>query len=386
MKKIIILGSCGSIGTQTLDSLDKSGIEFCIEAISVGSNLEIAKKIIKKYNPNLVCTRTKEHIDILKKEFNCEFVYGDEGLIDVACFKKEENILLVSALVGSVGLIPTVNAIKIKRDIALANKETLVMAGEIVMDLVKQYGVNLFPLDSEHSAIWQCMQGEDYNDVKKMIITASGGSLRDLSINQLNDVTKEQVLNHPNWSMGSKITVDSATMMNKGFEVIEAHYLFNISYDKIDTILHKQSIIHSMVEFNDGQIKAQIGPHDMRLPIIYAINYPKRVDMKLKSLDFVKVRELTFEELKFDRFNCLRLAYIAGEKGNIFPTVLNAANDTCVELFLMDKIKFNQIDKIIEEYLNKYQKIDNINIDVILVINKEVREEIYNRYGDGLNV
>lgn len=381
MKKIIILGSCGSIGTQTLDVLDKSGIDFSIEAISVGSDLELAKQIISKYNPKLVCTRTENDLKILQKEFDCNFTFGDEGLIDVACYKKEESMLLVSALVGSVGLIPTVNAIKIKRDIALANKETLVMAGEIVMNLVSEYGVNLYPLDSEHSAIWQCMRGEEYNNVKKIIITASGGSLRDRTLEELESISKDEVLNHPNWSMGKKITVDSATMMNKGFEVIEAHYLFDIDYDKIETILHKQSIIHSMVEFNDGQIKAQIGPHDMRLPIIYAINYPNRTDMKLNSLNFSKLKELTFEELSFERFNCLKLAYEAGRKGNIFPAVLNAANDACVELFLNDKIKFNMIDKVIEEYLNKYDYINDINIEKMIEVSNEIKNEIYERYG-----
>lgn len=381
MKKIIILGSCGSIGTQTLDILDKSDIEYKIEAISVGSNLELAKEIIKKYKPNLVCTRNKEDIEILKKDFNIEFVYGDEGLIDVACYKKNENILLVSALVGSVGLIPTIKAIEIKRNIALANKETLVMAGEIVMRLAKENNVEIFPLDSEHSAIWQCMRGEDYKEIRKLIITASGGSLRDKTLEQLNEITLNEVLNHPNWNMGKKITVDSATMMNKGFEVIEAHYLFNIPYDKIETILHKQSIVHSMVEFNDGQIKAQIGPHDMRLPILYAINYPSRISIDNNNFNYNM--NLTFEELSHTRFNCLKLAYEAGKKGNIFPTVLNAANDCCVELFLKGKIKFNMIDKIIEEYLNTYSSIESISIDKIIKVNKEIKEEINNRFGDG---
>ncbi len=382
MIKIIILGSSGSIGTQTFDVLDKSNIDFKIEAISVGSNLELAKNNIKKYKPNLVCTRTIEDMDLLKKEFDCDFTYGDQGLIEVSTYKQNENILLVSALVGSVGLKPTVEAIKIKRDIALANKETLVMAGEIVMSLAKEYGVNILPLDSEHSAIWQCMRGENYKDIKKIIITASGGSLRDKSLEELKDVTIEDVLNHPNWAMGKKITVDSATMMNKGFEVIEAHYLFNIPYNKIDTIMHKESIIHSMVEFNDGQLKAQIGPHDMRLPIIYAINYPNRVKINIPSLDLIKLKSLNFQELSFERFKCLELAYLAGEKGNIYPAVLNAANEACVELFLNGKIKFSQIDKIIEEYINAYNIIDDITIEKIISVDNKIKKEIYQRYGD----
>lgn len=384
MKSIIILGSSGSIGTQTLDILDRSKLKFKIEAISVGSNLDFAKKNIEKYKPNLVCARTKEDMDELKGVFNCEFTYGDAGLIKVSTYKKEQKILLISALVGSVGLIPTVEAIKIKRDIALANKETLVMAGDIVMNLAKKYKVNILPLDSEHSAIWQCMRGEDYKNIKNMIITASGGSLREKSVDELDDVTVQEVLNHPNWSMGRKITVDSATMMNKGFEVIEAHYLFDIEYDKIKTIMHKESIIHSMVEFKDGQIKAQIGPHDMRLPIIYALNYPDRVDLELPSLDLVKLKCLNFEELSFERFKCLELAYQAGRKGNIYPAVLNAANEGCVTLFLNEKIKFNMINKIIESYLNTYNSIDNLTIEKIIEVDKKIKEELSVRYGDGI--
>ncbi|MFI3330047.1 MAG: 1-deoxy-D-xylulose-5-phosphate reductoisomerase [bacterium] len=382
MKKIIILGSCGSIGTQTLDILSETNSDFKIEAISIGRDLDLARNIIKKYSPNLVCARTKEHKEILENEFNNKFVYGDEGLIEVACYKKEEEILLVSALVGSAGLKPTVEAIKIKRNIALANKETLVMAGDIVMDLARKKNVKILPLDSEHSAIWQCLSGEKINEVKKMIITASGGALRDICLDELENVSLEQVLNHPNWSMGKKITVDSATMMNKGFEVIEAHHLFNIDYKKIETIMHKESIIHSMVEFVDGQIKAQIGPHNMKLPIIYAINYPNRVSTNVESLDFVKMKSLNFKELSFERFNCLRLAYLAGEKGNIYPTVLNAANEACVELFLNNKIKFCMIDKIIESYVTTYNTIDNITIEKIIEVDNQIKKEIFDKYGD----
>ncbi len=383
MKKIIILGSCGSIGTQTLEILEETGVDYKIEAISIGRDLALARKIIKKYKPNLVCCRTEEHKEILKKEFEMEFTFGDNGLIEVACYKPKEEILLVSALVGSVGLKPTVEAIKIKRDIALANKETLVMAGEIVMNLAKENNVKIFPLDSEHSAIWQCLSGENENEVNKFIITASGGALRDLKKDELDKVTVKQVLDHPNWSMGSKITVDSATMMNKGFEVIEAHHLFNIPYNKIETIMHKESIVHSMVEFNDGQIKAQLGPHNMKLPIIYAINYPSRIKIDQPRLNFKEIGKLSFDELSHERFNCLRLAYLAGEKGNIYPTVLNAANEACVELFLNNKIKFVMIDKIIEEYLTSYNEIDDITIEKIIEVDIEIKKEIFTRYGDG---
>ncbi len=382
MRKFIILGSCGSIGTQTLDILNKVKSKFKIEAISVGRDLHLASKIIEKYKPNLVCTRKKEDIDVLSKKFNCQFTFGDQGLIEVATYKKDEDILLISALVGSVGLLPTIEAIKVNRNIALANKETLVMAGDIVMKMAREYKVNILPLDSEHSAIWQCMRGEEYSQIKRLIITASGGSLRDLTLDELDNVTIEDVLNHPNWSMGSKITVDSATMMNKGFEVIEAHHLFNIPYSKIETLLHKESIIHSMVEFEDGQLKAQLGPHDMRLPIIYAINYPNREKTNVQTLDFTKVTNLSFKELCQKRYNCLKLSYECGNKGNIFPVVLNASNEVCVNLFLDGKIKFTDIDKIIEKTLLEYDYIDDLNIDKIIQIDKEVKEKIYQQYGD----
>ncbi len=306
---------------------------------------------------------------------------GDQGLVEIATYKSDEKILLVSALVGAVGLIPTIEAIKIKRDIALANKETLVMAGDIVMDLARANDVKIFPIDSEHSAIWQCITGEDDNEIKNLIITASGGSFRDLSRDELKDVTKKRALNHPNWKMGEKITIDSSTMMNKGFEVIEAHHLFNIGYEKIKTILHKESIVHSMVEFEDNQIKAQLGNSDMRLPIIYAINYPRRVSVDFDGLDLIKCGKLTFEELSYERFPCLRFAYEAGVKGNVFPVVLNAANEAAVDLFLKDKIDYLVIEKIIEEQLKNTTFIDDLTIDVIIKVDQEVKKNVYSKYG-----
>ena len=290
MVELIILGSCGSIGLQTLDIVREFKDKFSVLGISVGSNLEKAKEVIKEFKPQIVVARSKEDKEILETEFdNIKFLFGDEGLVLLETYAKEnKNIKLVNALVGTVGLLPTIEAIKIGRNIALANKETLVIAGEIVMKLAKEHNVTIFPIDSEHSAIYQVLVGENIKDIKKIIITASGGSLRDYGREELVNVTKEKVLAHPNWNMGNKITVDSATMMNKGFEVIEAHHLFGVEYDKIETVIHKESIIHSIVEYNDSSMKAQMANSDMRMPILYALSYPKRFayNNKLNLLEY----------------------------------------------------------------------------------------------------
>lgn len=377
MKKIILLGANGSIGTQTLDVIKDK--EFKVVGMSVGHDLELAKKNIAEFNPEIVCTRTFNDMLQLQKEFNMKIVYGDEGLIQVATYMPNEEILLVVALVGSIGLVPTVKAIEIGRNIALANKETLVMAGDIVMDLAKKHHVTIFPIDSEHSAIYQSLVGENKEDVKRLMITASGGSFRDLSREELLNVTLSDALKHPNWQMGAKITIDSSTMMNKGFEVIEAHHLFDIPYEKIDTILHPESIIHSMVEFKDSSIKAQMGVSDMRIPILYALTYPNRVvyDNNLSLIN----RNLTFKELSFERFPCLKMAYEAGMKGNIYPTVLNASNEAAVNLFQQGKISYLAIEKIIAEALANTKEVEELSLDIILKVNKEVQEEILIKYG-----
>ena len=377
MKKIILLGANGSIGTQTLDVIKDK--EFKVVGMSVGHDLELAKKNIAIFNPEIVCTRTFNDMLELQKEFNMKIVYGDEGLIEVATYMPNEEILLVVALVGSIGLAPTVKAIEIGRNIALANKETLVMAGDIVMDLAKKHHVTIFPIDSEHSAIYQSLVGENKEDIKRLIITASGGSFRDLSREELLNVTLSDALKHPNWQMGAKITIDSSTMMNKGFEVIEAHHLFDIPYEKIDTILHPESIIHSMVEFKDSSIKAQMGVSDMRIPILYALTYPSRVvyDNNLSLIN----RNLTFKELSFERFPCLKMAYEAGMKGNIYPTVLNASNEAAVNLFQQGKISYLAIEKIIVEALANTKEVEELSLDIILKVNKEVQEEILIKYG-----
>ena len=288
--------------------------------------------------------------------------------------------MVVNALVGSSGLEPTVEAIKKKRDIALANKETLVIGGELINKLVKKHGVKLIPVDSEHSAIMQCLNGEDNSSIKRIVITASGGSFRNLSRNELQNVTVNDALKHPNWNMGAKITIDSATMMNKGFEVIEAHYLFGVEYDKIETVLHTESVVHSLVEFNDSSIIAHLGNPDMRVPISYALNYPVRTEYSGESLDLIKLGSLHFEELSYKRYPLLKIAIDAGISKGLNPTTLNAANEACVSLFLNGKIKFLDIEEIVSECLNVFPNDININLDKIIERDLVVKDYVFNKY------
>lgn len=384
MKEIILLGASGSIGTQTLDIVRKYPDKFKVCAISVGTNIDKAKEIIEEFNPKMVITKNEEDAKYLSSLYSQLIVdYGNEGLIKVATYdKNNKNIVLVVAVVGSVGLLPTIEAIKIKRNIALANKETLVTAGDIVMDLARRNDVTIFPIDSEHSAIYQSLVGENKKEIKKLIITASGGSLRDYSREELENITKTQVLVHPNWNMGAKITVDSATMMNKGFEVIEAHHLFDVDYDKIETVIHKESIVHSMVEFIDSSVKAQIANPDMRMPILYALTYPERVEYN-NGFNFIG-KKLTFEKMDFERFPCLAMAYKAARKGNIYPTILNASNDCAVQLFLEEKIPFLMIEKIIKDALDEASPLEEVTLDKLLEVEKLTKDKILKKYGRGI--
>ena len=381
MKDIILLGATGSIGTQTLDIIRMNKEKYNLIALSVGRDLELSSSIIEEFEPKFVATRRKEDKEVLSAKFpHIDFVHGDSGLVDVATYDSmNKNVTLVVALVGTIGLVPTVEAIKLGRNIALANKETLVTAGEIVMDLAKKHNVTIFPIDSEHSAIYQALVGENKNDIKNLIITASGGSFRHLIREELVNVTKEDALKHPNWNMGAKITIDSSTMMNKGFEVIEAHYLFDVAYENIKTILHPESIIHSMVEFKDSSVKAQLANSDMRMPILYALSYPERLKYN-NELSFIG-RKLTFDELSLDRYPCLKMAYDAAVKGNIYPTVLTASNDCAVELFLNDKISYLQIEEIVEEALENCKAVEELTLDVILDTEKSVKASIMKKYG-----
>ncbi|CAD2076173.1 1-deoxy-D-xylulose 5-phosphate reductoisomerase 2 [Phocicoccus schoeneichii] len=363
MKIISILGVSGSIGTQAIDVLRNHKDKFQLGAISVGRNINYLEEILEEFNPPLVSVMEEsDYLNLKQKYPEIEFTYGDEGLIDVATYKTD---LLLTAVMGSVGLIPTIKAIESGTDIALANKETLVAAGSIVMQKAKEYNVKIIPVDSEHSAIYQCLNGENLNEVKNIIITASGGSFRDLTREELKSVTLKDALNHPNWSMGQKITIDSATMMNKGLEVIEAKHLFDLETTQIKTLLHRESIIHSMVEFVDNSMMAQIGNSDMRTAIQYAFSYPERI-YKDNPLDFNTISTLNFKPMDLERFKMLKFAYDALEIGGTMPAVMNAANEFAVAEFLNGKIEFLEIEDIVESRMNQHQVVQNPDLETIL--------------------
>ena len=384
MKNIYLLGATGSIGMQTLDVIANNPTKFKLVAFSAGQNIEKTRHIIEAFHPSYVSVISDVAAHELSKQYpHVEFGYGQEGLIGVATYDKvsgREHFVL-SAVMGSVGLVPTLKAIEMGRNIGIANKETLVTAGHIVTEKAKAHGVKLLPVDSEHSAIYQCLLGEDEKSVKKLIITASGGSFRDYSREQLQHVTRAQALNHPNWSMGAKITIDSASMMNKGLEVIEAHWLFDMPYDKIETILHKQSVIHSMVEFEDTSVIAHLGTPDMRIPIQFAMSYPERIELKqATSLNLAQVGTLEFKEMDFERFPCLKMAYEAGIKGGSATTVLNAANEAAVDLFLHDKVSFLDIERLVYDELAKHEVVATPSLSEILTIDEAVKGSLYEQY------
>ena len=374
MKYISLLGATGSIGTQTIDIIREHKEYFSLVAMSIGRNLSLARKMIIEFSPKLVSTIEKNDAEILQAEFpSVTFSYGEKGINDVAVYDKAD--ILVNAVTGSVGLQPTLQAIEAKKTIAIANKETLVTAGHLVMDAAKKHQVSILPVDSEHSAIFQCLQGENRKTIEKIILTASGGSFRDRSREELKNVTVKEALNHPNWSMGAKITIDSASMMNKGLEVIEAHWLFDLPYEKIDVLLHKESVIHSMVEFHDSSVMAQLGSPDMRVPIQYALTYPDRISLpSAKKLDLAQIGKLHFQKMDLDRFRCLKYAYEAGKAGGSYPTVLNAANEAAVAAFLSGQIKFLQIEDLVEESLNRHERIENPSLAEIEEIDKKTRD------------
>nr|WP_279326606.1 1-deoxy-D-xylulose-5-phosphate reductoisomerase [Bacillus kexueae] len=376
VKYISLLGATGSIGRQTLDVIRQHPTEFRLVSMSFGRNVKEGLKAIEEFQPSYVAVQNKEVFDQIRPVVpsNITLNYGPEALIEAAAFEKAT--ILVNAVIGSVGLLPTLQAIKEKKDIAIANKETLVTAGHIVTAAAKENNVNLIPVDSEHSAIFQALQGERHKNIERLIVTASGGSFRDKTRDELKDVTVKQALNHPNWSMGAKITIDSATMMNKGLEVIEAHWLFDLPYDKIDVLLHKESIIHSMVEFHDGSVMAQLGTPDMRVPIQYALTYPDRLPLNTERLNLAKLGQLHFKEADLKRFRCLHFAYESGKIGGTMPTVLNAANEVAVQAFLTDAISFLTIEDLIEEALSKHNVIHNPSLDDIIQVDAETRKYV----------
>lgn len=354
MKRIAILGSTGSIGRNTLEVIRQHPDRFQVTALAAGSNVEEMVKQVEAFRPTLVSMATEQTAQEVRERasYPVEVVVGEAGLLEVATHPDASDVM--SALVGSRGLRPTLDAIRAGKTIHLANKETLVMAGAIVMAEAKQHGVSIVPVDSEHSAIFQCLNGERKQEVRRLIVTASGGAFRDWSREELHHATREQALRHPNWSMGAKVTIDSATMMNKGLEVIEAHWLFDLPYGQVDVLIHPESIIHSMVEFVDGSVMAQLGVPDMKGPIQYALSYPERLPLESKRLNLAEVGRLHFREVDVHRFPCLRMAYEAGRAGGTVPTVLNAANEVAVERFLAGEIAFLDIESIIESVLSQH--------------------------------
>jgi len=379
LKKICILGSTGSIGKQTLEVVDNLP-DVQVIGITANVNIDLLEQQIRKYGTKKVAVMDNKAAEKLKgncKDLDIEVYQGIEGLIKIATLECAD--LVVTSVVGMVGLRPTVEAIKSGKDIALANKETLVTAGDIIMKLAKENDVNIFPVDSEHSAIFQCLQGNDLNEVNKIILTASGGPFRGKNEEYLKTVTLKDALNHPNWSMGQKITIDSATMMNKGLEVIEAKWLFGLEIDQIQVVIHPQSIIHSMVEYKDGSVIAQLGEPDMRVPIQYALTYPSRVENNFPKLDFLKLNQLTFEDPDYQTFKCLQLAYDSMSIGGTMTTVLNAANEKLVELYLKGKISFTDIPDIIDETLKNHRVRFSPSIDEILDVEKWTHKYIESR-------
>lgn len=374
MKKISLLGATGSIGWQTYDILKEQRDAFQLVAFSSGKNLEKTREMIETLKPELVSVQLEEDALTLAKEFpNIQFTFGAKGLVEVATHP--DSTVLVNAVLGSVGLESTLAAIRMGKTIAIANKETLVTAGHLVMAEAKKYKVAILPVDSEHSAIFQSMNGENPKNIERLIITASGGSFRDKTREQLKHVTVADALNHPNWFMGAKITIDSATMMNKGLEVIEAHVLFDMPYDKIDVLLHRESIIHSLVEYHDTSVIAQLGTPDMRVPIQYALSYPDRIPLQNgQRLNLAQIGQLHFQEMDFERYPALRLAYEAGRMGGTILTAMNAANEAAVAAFLEGKITFLEIDETIERVMQAHQNIAVPDLQTILHVDSETRK------------
>lgn len=380
MKNIAILGSTGSIGTQTLDIARMQG-DIKVWALAAGKNITLLERQIREFRPKLAAVWDEEdaaQLRVRTADLPVRIVSGMDGLVEAAIIPEAE--ILVTAVVGMIGLRPTVAAIRAKKTIALANKETLVTAGHLIMPLAEEYGVPILPVDSEHSAIFQCLQGSAGNRVRQILLTASGGPFRGKSREELAHVQLEDALKHPNWSMGKKITVDSATMVNKGLEVIEAKWLFGVGLEQIQVVVQPQSVIHSMVEYEDGSILAQMGTPDMRLPIQYALYYPARRPMHAGRLDFFSLGSLTFEKPDTETFDGLKLAYEAARRGGNLPAILNAANERAVAKFLQKKISFLQITQIINECMVNCAYIDHPDLDDVLQTEQSVYEWIESRW------
>lgn len=385
MKSITLLGSTGSIGTQTLEILTHHPDQFRLVGLAARSNVELLAAQIRQFRPEIVALCDAEKLPDLKSAIaNLDpqpiLVAGEAGVVEVARYGDAEAV--VTGIVGCAGLLPTIAAIEAGKDIALANKETLIAGGPVVNPLIAKHGVKLLPADSEHSAIFQCLQGVPEGGLRRIILTASGGAFRDWSVDKLGEVTVADAIKHPNWSMGRKITVDSATLMNKGLEVIEAHFLFGMDYDDIDIVIHPQSIIHSLIELQDTSVLAQLGWPDMRLPLLYALSWPHRIYTDWEPLDLVKAGTLTFKEPDHDKYPCMQLAYAAGRAGGSMPAVLNAANEQAVALFLDEKIQYLDIARCIEQTCDRHSR-DNCpdpGLEDILAADRWAREEVLRIY------
>ena len=380
MKKAAILGSTGSIGTQTLE-IARTNKDIKITALAAGSNIALLEEQIREFRPKLAAVWDEEKAAQLKdrvRDLDVKVVSGMDGLLEAA--SEPESDILVTAIVGMIGILPTIEAIKAGKDIALANKETLVTAGHIIMPLAREKGVSILPVDSEHSAIFQSLQGGQEKSLHKILLTASGGPFRGRKREELTDIQVEDALKHPNWAMGRKITIDSSTMVNKGLEVIEAKWLFGVSVDQIQVVVQPQSIIHSMVEYEDGAVIAQLGTPDMKLPIQYALYYPERRYLPGDRLDFTTLSQITFEQPDMETFYGLKLAYEAGRAGGSLPTVFNAANERAVALFLDRKIRYLQIPEIIQACMESHRNIADPTVEEILKTEQETYEFIKNRW------
>jgi 1-deoxy-D-xylulose-5-phosphate reductoisomerase len=375
MKKIAILGSTGSIGTQALDIIERNRSYFKIEALSAHNNIELLKEQIEKFKPRVVTVVDKEKAEILKSKISSktQILVGPGGLKEIASIKNLDMVLV--AVVGIAGLEATIAALSTGNDVALANKETLVAGGQLVMNTAKVHGSSIIPVDSEHSAILQCIQGARKKDIKGIVLTASGGPFRGYTREDLEKVTVEDALKHPNWVMGQKITIDSATLMNKGLELIEAKWLFDLDIEQIKVVIHPESIIHSMVEFIDNSVLAQLGLADMRIPILYALTYPERMPSPVESLDLLKLKKLSFEEADLETFSCLKLAINAIEIGGTMPVVLNAANEIAVKKFLDRKIGFNEIASLVKEAMKNHKPINEPVLEDILRVDQAIRKQ-----------
>ncbi|MCQ2110021.1 MAG: 1-deoxy-D-xylulose-5-phosphate reductoisomerase [Bacteroidaceae bacterium] len=375
VKQIAILGSTGSIGTQALDVIASNPEEYQVYAITANNSADLLIEQARRFRPEVVVIANEAHyrkVSDALSDLPMKVYAGADALCQVVTSQPIDIVL--ASMVGFAGLRPTIEAIKAGKTIALANKETLVVAGELITELAMQYKTPILPVDSEHSAIFQCLAGEGGSSVEKIILTASGGPFRTFSMDQLATVTKEQALKHPNWDMGAKITIDSASMMNKGFEVIEAKWLFGVSYDRIQVVVHPQSVVHSMVQFSDGAVKAQLGAPDMRLPIQYAFSYPRRLDSSFPRVDFSEIGSLTFEKPDQTRFRNLALAYKAIEKGGNMPCILNAANEVCVAAFLRDRIGFLEMSDVIERSMADMPFCASPSLDDYFEIDAATRE------------